>query len=125
MIRGVSLTSPYTQLGILSLPSVTPFFPLNPEVIIANCLSTAGVTLLGYYQLTEAIQLGLQIIQKPLFMKENTIHNFTTTKRALSKAKPIYVHDKRSKLNQPLHTAGHTLSPSNCTHFFPSILKSS
>ena len=27
MIRGVSLIDPYTQLDILSLPPVTPFFP--------------------------------------------------------------------------------------------------
>ena len=40
------------------------FFLLNLEVIIANCLPTAGVTLLGYYQLTEAVQLGLQVIQR-------------------------------------------------------------
>ena len=33
------------------------------------------------------------------------------------------MHDKGGKLNQPLHTAGHTLSPSSCTHFSPSILK--
>ena len=64
MIRGASLTSPYTQLGILSLPLVAPIFPLNLEVIIANCLPTARVTLLGYYQLTEAVQLGVQIIQR-------------------------------------------------------------
>ena len=31
---------------------------------------------------------------------------------------------KGDKLNQPMHTAGHTLSPSSCTHFFPSIMKS-
>ena len=65
MIRGASLTSPYTQLGILSLfLQLHPFFPLNLEVIIANYLLTAGVTLLRYYQLIEAVQLGLQIIQK-------------------------------------------------------------
>ena len=33
------------------------------------------------------------------------------------------MHDKRNKLNQPLHTARHTLSPSSCTHFSSSILK--
>ena len=33
------------------------------------------------------------------------------------------MHDKRSKLNQLLHTVGHTLSPFSCTHFPPSILK--
>ena len=64
MIRGASLTSPYTQLGILSLSlQLYPFFPLNLEVIMANCLSTAGVTLLEYYQLTEAVQLELQTIK--------------------------------------------------------------
>ena len=31
----------------------------------------------------------------------------------------IQVHDKRGKLNQLLHTSGHTLSPSSCTHFSP------
>ena len=65
MIRGASLTSPYTQLGILSLfLQLHPFFPLNLEVIVTNYPTTAGVTLLGYYQLTEAVQLGLQIIQR-------------------------------------------------------------
>ena len=64
MIRGASLTSPYTQLGILSLPPIAPIFLFNLEVIMANCLFTARVTLLGYYQLTETVQLGLQIIQK-------------------------------------------------------------
>jgi len=34
------------------------------------------------------------------------------------------VHDKDDKLNQPMHTAGHVLSPSSCTHFSPSIMKS-
>ena len=29
------------------------------------------------------------------------------------------MHNKRGKLNQPLRTAGHTHSPSSCTHFFP------
>ena len=33
------------------------------------------------------------------------------------------MHDKRGKFNQLLHTARHTLSPSSCTHFSPSILK--
>ena len=33
------------------------------------------------------------------------------------------MHNKRDKLNQPLHIAGNTLSPSSCTHFSPSILK--
>ena len=33
------------------------------------------------------------------------------------------MHDKRGKLNQPLYTARHTLSPSRCAHFPPSILK--
>ena len=64
MIRGASLTNPYTQLGILSLLLVAQIFPLNVEVIIANYLTTTGVTLLGNYQLTEAVQLGLQIIQR-------------------------------------------------------------
>ena len=64
MIRGASLTNPYTQLGILSLPPVAPIFPPQFEVITANCLPTAGVTLLGYYQLTEAVQLELQTIQR-------------------------------------------------------------
>ena len=63
MIRKASLISPYTQLDILSLPPVALIFPFNLEVIVANCPTTAGVTLLGYYQLTEAVQLGLQIIQ--------------------------------------------------------------
>ena len=54
----------HTAGHTLSLPSVAPIFPLNLEVIIANCLPTAGVTLLGYNQLTEAVQLGLQIIQR-------------------------------------------------------------
>ena len=35
------------------------------------------------------------------------------------------MHNKRSKLNQPLHIVGHTLSPFNCAHFSHSILKSS
>ena len=29
IIRGASLTSPYTQLGILSLPQIAPIFPLQ------------------------------------------------------------------------------------------------
>ena len=33
------------------------------------------------------------------------------------------MHYKRSKFNQPLHTAEHTLSSSNCIYFSPSILK--
>ena len=60
---------------------------------------------------------------KALLMEGNTIHKFTTTKRALSRGKLIQVHDKKCKLNQPLHIARHTLSPFSCTHFFPSILK--
>ena len=64
MIRRANLTNPYTQLDILSLSPVAPIFPFNLEVIVTNCLTTAGVTLLGYYQLTEAVQLGLQIIQR-------------------------------------------------------------
>ena len=55
MIRGASLTNPYIQPGILSLPQVAPIFPLNLEVIIANYLPTVGVTMLGYYQLIETI----------------------------------------------------------------------
>ena len=31
---------------------------------------------------------------------------------------------KGDKFNQPMHTAGHILSPSNCTHLSPSIMKS-
>ena len=58
MIRGGSLTNPYRQLDILFLPPVTPIFPFNHEVIMANCISTAGVTLLEYYQLIEDVQLG-------------------------------------------------------------------
>ena len=63
MIKGASLTSPYTQLGILSLSLslslyLHPFFPFNLKVIVANYPTTAGVTLLGYYQLIEAVQLG-------------------------------------------------------------------
>ena len=64
MIKEVNLTNPYIQLDILSLPPVAPIFPPNLKVIIANCLSIARVTLLGYYQLTEAVQIGLQIIQR-------------------------------------------------------------
>ena len=55
MIREASLTNPYTQLDILFLPPVAPIFSLNLEVIMANYLSTVGVILLGYYQLTEAV----------------------------------------------------------------------
>ena len=63
-------------------------------------------------------------IQKLFLMEGNTIHNFTTIRRALSKGKLIQVHDKRDKLNQLLHTAGHTLSLSLQLHSFsPSILK--
>ena len=40
------------------------FPPFNLEVIVANCPTTTGVALLGYYWLTEAVQLGLQIIQR-------------------------------------------------------------
>ena len=59
MIKGASLTSLYTQLNILSFSlQLYQFFPFNIGVIMANYLSTAGVTLLGYYQLTEAVQLG-------------------------------------------------------------------
>ena len=43
-------------------------------------------------------------------MEGNTIHKFTTTKRALSRGKLIQVHNKKGNLNQPLYTAGHTLS---------------
>ena len=57
MIIGVSLTSLYTQLDILSIPSVAPIFPFNLEIIMANCLSTTGVILLESYQLTNAMQL--------------------------------------------------------------------
>ena len=56
-------------------------------------------------------------------MEGNIIHKFTTTKRALSRGKLIQVHDKKGNLNQPLHIAGHTLSPSSCTHFFLFNLK--
>ena len=63
MIRGVSLTSPYTQLGILSLfLQLHQFFLFNLEVIMTNCLSTAGVILLESYQLTNATQLELQTL---------------------------------------------------------------
>ena len=58
MIKWASLTDPYTQLDILSLPPVAPIFPLNLEVIIANCLSTVEVILLESHQLTEVAQLG-------------------------------------------------------------------
>ena len=60
MIKGTSLTSLYTQLDILSLPPVAPIFPFNLEIIMAYWLSTAGVILLEYYQLTDVIQLELQ-----------------------------------------------------------------
>ena len=56
-------------------------------------------------------------------MEGNSIHNFTTIKRVLLKEKLIYVHDKKGKLNQPLHIARYTISLSSCTHFSPSILK--
>ena len=68
MIRGASLTSPYTQLDILSLPPVAPIFPLDLEVIMANYLSTAGVILLESHQLTEVVQLGC----KPLEISDLT-----------------------------------------------------
>ena len=68
-------------------------------------------------------QKAHMLYTKALFMEGNSNHNFTTIRRALLKGKLISVHDKRGKLNQSLHTARHTLSPSSCTHFFPSILK--
>ena len=34
------------------------------------------------------------------------------------------MHDKGDKLNQSMHTAGHILSPSSCTHFSLSNMKS-
>ena len=55
---------PLYTIGYTLFPSSCTHFSLNLEVIMANCLSTARVTLLGYYQLTETVQLGLQIIQK-------------------------------------------------------------
>jgi len=65
MINGTNLTSLYTQLDILSLPSVASIFPpFNLEVIRAYCFSIAGVILLEYYQFTDAIQLELQTIQR-------------------------------------------------------------
>jgi len=67
MIRRASLTSLYTQLDILSLSlslQLHTFFPFNIEVIMANCLSTAGVILLEYYHLIDATQLELQTIQR-------------------------------------------------------------
>ena len=37
--------------------------------------------------------------------------------------KVILMYDERDKLNQPMHTAWHTLSPSSYTHFSPLIMK--
>ena len=70
MINGTNLTSLYPLPDILSLLLVAPiFFPFNLEVIMeghimAYYLSTAGVILLEYYQLIDAIQLELQTIQR-------------------------------------------------------------
>ena len=86
MIRGASLTSPYTQLNTLSLPPVAPVFPLqsqsyhnklpsnrwsySAEILSTHRSCTIGTTnhtkmhdklagiLLESYQPTDATQLG-------------------------------------------------------------------
>ena len=64
------------------------------------------------------------IILQVILMKGNITHIWLKTKRVLHGESHLSAWWKGIKLNQPMHTAGHILSPSSCTNFSPSIMKS-
>ena len=62
---------------------------------------------------------------KALLMEGNITHTWLKNQKSNTWGKSFKCMMKEDKLNQPTYTIGHTLSPSYCTHFSLSIMKSS
>ena len=57
-------------------------------------------------------------------MEGNITHTGPKNQKSITWGKSFKCMMKGDKLNQPMHMAGHILSPSSCTYFSPSIMKS-
>ena len=57
-------------------------------------------------------------------MEGNITHTGPKNQKSITWGKSFKCMMKGDKLNQPMHMAEHILSPSSCTYFSPSIMKS-
>ena len=61
---------------------------------------------------------------KVLLIEGNITHTWLKNQKSITWGKSFKCMMKGDKFNEPMHTAGHTLSPSSCTHFSLSNMKS-